>query len=278
MPFSESRMYGRRHYPVRNQTASLTTTCQKVSKSTIFGAPGRIADFESLRLQMAGFPTHVDIASWLSPNETRNCRTCSEAVQLPSWQSGISSLEICSKGGFVISCKGPRDVHAPQKHGSLLRSTDSNATDVIGSLNSKNKPTCHQCNQGRDLFLDLDIFERWSITLPSAGSETEDSDCDFITRSSARNTKMFEGLREGLFQVSSTTALAFKSIQNRPRTSPLRRETAAPKGRKELAEVKAQLAETKAQLADVASMTSNLLGSGSMESGSAGSTGESSPG
>jgi hypothetical protein len=167
MPFSESRMYGRRHYPVRNQTASLTTTCQKVSKSTIFGALGRIADFDSLRLQMAGFPTHVDIASWVSPNETRSCRTCSEAVQLPSWQSGISSLEICSKGGFVISCKGPRDVHAPQKHGNLLRSTDSNATDVIGSLNSKNKPTCHQCNQGRDLFLDLDIFERWSTTLPS---------------------------------------------------------------------------------------------------------------
>jgi hypothetical protein len=89
---------------------------------------------------------------------------------------------------------------------------------------------------------------------------------------------MFEGLREGLFQVSSTTALAFKSIQNRPRTSPLRRETAAPEGRKELAEVKAQLAETKAQLADVASMTSNLLGTGSTESGSAGSTGEFSPG
>jgi predicted nucleic acid-binding Zn ribbon protein len=151
MPFPESRVYGRRHYPVRNQTASLTTTCQKVSKSTIFGALGRIADFERLRLQMAGFPAHVDIASLVSPNETRNCRTCSEAVQLPSWQSGISTVA----WRFV-----PKAVSSSRARGPgtcmLLRSmaiyryycsTGSNVTDVIGSLNSKNKPTCHQCNQ-----------------------------------------------------------------------------------------------------------------------------------
>lgn len=95
---------------------------------------------------------------------------------------------------------------------------------------------------------------------------------------------------------------------NRLRT-PLRKEMAAPKGRKaacdkkdtlasilrsledmkaeikegamelmkELAEVKTQLAETKAQLADVISNTSNLSGIGSTESGSGRSTGGSSP-